>query len=116
LPIQVILTFGDAPVVPSDDDRDKRGSQDDVKRAGGYRELASGLTRRLHQVLGHVLAGHPSKNMAVDLGISRRKVENHRAAIMARTGATSLAALARIALGADVGDDCKPALSRHVCD
>ena len=76
--------------------------------------LRCGLTRRQHQVLDHVLAGHPSKNIAADLGISQRTVENHRAAIMARTGATSLPALARLAIGADVGGDCKPLRARAV--
>jgi two-component system CheB/CheR fusion protein len=47
-----------------------------------------------------VLAGHPSKNIASDLGISRRTVENHRAAIMQKTGAKSLPALARMAMSA----------------
>jgi len=45
-----------------------------------------------------VLAGHPSKNIAADLGISQRTVENHRAAIMNRTGAGSLPELARLAM------------------
>lgn len=65
-----------------------------------------GLTKRQYQVMDLVLAGHPSKNIAVDLGISQRTVENHRAAIMRRTGATSLPALARLAIGADVVGDC----------
>jgi hypothetical protein len=47
-----------------------------------------------------VLSGQPSKNIAADLGISQRTVENHRAAIMKRTGSTCLAALARTALAA----------------
>ncbi len=84
--------------------------------AAGYPGLGCGLTLRQHQVLGHVLAGHPSKNIAADLGISQRTVENHRAAIMARTGATSLPALARLAIGANVGGDCKPAHARLSCD
>ena len=45
-----------------------------------------------------VLAGHPSKNIAADLGISQRTVENHRASIMKRTGSKSLPGLARLAL------------------
>jgi two-component system CheB/CheR fusion protein len=57
-----------------------------------------GLTKRQHQVMNLVLAGHPSKNIAADLGISQRTVENHRASIMKKTGAKSLPALARIAL------------------
>ena len=48
-----------------------------------------------------VLAGAPSKNIAADLGISQRTVENHRATIMRKTGARSLPELARLALAAD---------------
>jgi two-component system CheB/CheR fusion protein len=47
-----------------------------------------------------VLAGHPSKNIAADLGISQRTVENHRASIMKKTGSKSVPALARLALAA----------------
>ena len=42
----------------------------------------AGLTRRQHQIMEMVLAGQPSKNIAADLGISQRTVENHRASIM----------------------------------
>lgn len=60
----------------------------------------SGLTVRQRQIMDMVLDGQPSKNIAADLNISQRTVENHRAAIMKRTGAKSLPALARLALAA----------------
>ncbi len=62
----------------------------------------SGLTDRQHQIMKLVLAGFPSKNIAVDLGVSQRTVENHRASTMKRTGAKSLPELARLAIAADV--------------
>jgi two-component system CheB/CheR fusion protein len=58
------------------------------------------LTPRQRQIMDMVLAGHPSKNIAADLGISQRTVENHRASIMAKTDTKSLPALARMALAA----------------
>jgi two-component system, chemotaxis family, CheB/CheR fusion protein len=66
-----------------------------------WREQASmriaGLTARQREIMDLVLAGHPNKNIAADLGISQRTVENHRAAIMQKTGSKSLPALARLA-------------------
>jgi two-component system CheB/CheR fusion protein len=61
-------------------------------------QLAS-LTARQRQIMDLVLAGYPSKNIAADLGISQRTVENHRASIMEKTGTKSIAALARLAIG-----------------
>ena len=58
----------------------------------------AGLTPRQRAVMERVLAGQPNKNIASDLNISQRTVENHRAAIMKRTGSKSLPALARLAL------------------
>jgi two-component system CheB/CheR fusion protein len=61
----------------------------------------SSLTPRQHEIMNMVLAGIANKNIAADLGISQRTVESHRAAIMKKTGAKSLPALARLALVAD---------------
>ncbi len=69
-----------------------------VDPAAGHRLAA--LTPRQRCVLGMVLAGHRSKTIAADLGLSQRTVENHRAAIMKKTGARSVPELVRIALGA----------------
>ena len=62
-----------------------------------------GLTARQHEIMDLVLAGHPSKNIAADLGISQRTVETHRASIMKKTASASLPALARLALAAQSG-------------
>jgi len=54
------------------------------------------LTARQRQILDLVIAGQPNKNIAADLGISQRTVENHRAIIMRKSGVKSLPALARM--------------------
>jgi two-component system CheB/CheR fusion protein len=76
----------------------------DAHKLLAWRALAAnrvaGLTPRQRTIMDMVLAGHPSKNIAMDLGISQRTVENHRAAIMKKTGSKSLPALARLAMAA----------------
>jgi two-component system CheB/CheR fusion protein len=76
----------------------------DAGKATAWHETAAGhvaeLTPRQRQIMDMVLAGHPSKNIAADLGVSQRTVENHRASIMKKTGSKSLPALARLALAA----------------
>ena len=69
------------------------------------RPRIAGLTPKQMQVLTRMLAGQPNRTIAADLGISRRTVENHRAAIMQRSGATSLPALARMAVGLSADGD-----------
>jgi len=74
------------------------------RRLDAWRDAAAAriahLTPREYEVMELVLAGVPSKNIAADLRISQRTVENHRAAIMRRTGTNCLASLARLALAA----------------
>lgn len=65
--------------------------------------LAS-LTPREQQVLEQIIAGHANKNIAANLGISQRTVENHRAAVMTKTGSKSIPALARLVFAASVQD------------
>lgn len=76
----------------------------DAGKLSAWRDAAAAriatLTVRQRQIMDLVLAGHPSKNIAADLGISQRTIENHRAAIMKKTGSHSLPALIRLALAA----------------
>ena len=75
------------------------------RRLAAWHEAAigrvAGLTRRQHEIMVMIVAGTPNKNIAADLGISQRTVENHRAGIMKRTGSKCLASLARLALAAE---------------
>ncbi len=61
---------------------------------------AASLTARQRQILELVLAGQPSRNIAADLGVSRRTVENHRAIIMKKMGAASIPQLIRVGIAA----------------
>ncbi len=81
-----------------------RDSNKFVERRESAATHLEGLTPRQIQVMEMVLAGQPSKNIAADLGISQRTVENHRMRIMKRTGSRSLPALARLALIASGGE------------
>jgi DNA-binding CsgD family transcriptional regulator len=83
----------DAPTIELALPADMPDAEDSARRLDG-------LSERQREILDLVLAGHPSKNIAVDLAISRRTVEGHRAAIMKRLGVKCLPALARMAMAA----------------
>jgi len=55
------------------------------------------LTERERQVLSHVVAGDTNKAIARSLNISTKTVEAHRAKVMRKMGASSLAELVRLA-------------------
>jgi FixJ family two-component response regulator len=61
--------------------------------------LLSKLTSREAQVLERIVAGRLNKQIADDLGISIKTVEAHRANIMEKLGANTVADLLKIALG-----------------
>jgi two-component system response regulator FixJ len=60
------------------------------------------LSARERQVLDGLLAGHPNKTIAYDLGISPRTIEIYRANVMTKMEAASLSELVRMALVAGV--------------
>ncbi len=59
------------------------------------------LTSREEEVLGLVTQGKANKVVAADLGISQRTVEVHRAHLMEKMGASSLAQLVRMRMTID---------------
>ena len=78
-------------------ERNVDSAKHSARRAAAAKCIAE-LTPREHAVMDMVLAGNPSKNIAADLRISQRTVENHRASIMRKTGSKSIPALIRMAL------------------
>ena len=67
------------------------------------------LTPREREVLQHLVAGHPNKTIAYDLGTSPRTVEVQRARVMEKMGARSLAELVRMVLALERGGGKSPA-------
>lgn len=60
------------------------------------------LTPRETEILDHVIEGSTNKTIAATLGISIKTVEAHRASVMLKTGANSLAELIKFVLAARV--------------
>ena len=61
------------------------------------------LTPRERAVLAALVAGQSNKEIAREMGISHRTVEVHRASLMGRLGAKSLAEAVRMGLAAGLG-------------
>ena len=123
LPIVVITGHGDVPMAV---DSMKKGAMDFIQKPFNEDELVtlvermleharstfaqhqqsasrdallSKLTGRESQVLERIVAGRLNKQIADDLGISIKTVEAHRANIMEKLNANTVADLLKIALG-----------------
>ena len=127
LPIVFITGHGDVPMAV---DTMKKGAMDFIQKPfkedqlvglvermlehakGSFAEhqlavsrdaLLSKLTLRESQVLERIVAGRLNKQIADDLGISIKTVEAHRANIMEKLNANTVADLLKIALGQNAG-------------
>lgn len=126
LPVIVITGHGDVPLAveamkygaadffekPFDDDilidavrlalTDQAEQREDQALRLAIEERLAKLSVRERQVLDGLVAGHPNKIIAFDLGISPRTIEIYRANVMTKMEAASLSELVRMALTAGV--------------
>ena len=79
-----------------------RSNRSALTERNTIRERLESLTPREREVLTMVTSGKANKVMASDLGVSQRTVEIHRARVMEKMGATSLAQLVRMVMDLDV--------------
>lgn len=85
-------------------DRIRRALQQDtenrqsVQRHAELRKRTSSLTPREREVMAMVVDGRANKVIAIDLGLSERTVEIHRANVMEKMGASSVAHLVKMHL------------------
>jgi len=85
-----------------DTDAERRSSRQSVEK---LLDKVGRLTKREREVFDLVASGKPNKIVAYELGVSQRTVEIHRARVMEKIEANSLADLVRIHLTISNLDD-----------
>ena len=75
-----------------------RSEHDRIMARRGFEERLSTLTAREKDVMELVVQGLPNKSIATNLNVSHRTVEIHRARVMEKMGARSVAELVRMDL------------------
>jgi two-component system response regulator FixJ len=81
-----------------------RGNRAELGARSRIREQHETLTPREREVLALVTSGKANKVMAADLGLSQRTIEIHRARVMEKMGASSLAQLVRMVMDLEDND------------
>jgi two-component system response regulator FixJ len=122
IPVIVITGHGDIPLAveamkwgasdflekPFDDElllaavrsamADQAADQEVMAQRSAIEQRLAKLSARERQVLDGLIAGHPNKTIAYDLGISPRTIEIYRANVMTKMEAQSLSELVRMAI------------------
>jgi FixJ family two-component response regulator len=97
VPAQVLIAAIRAAIEQDEEARQTRGDTEAI------RERLASLTPREREVLEALAAGKLNKQIAVDLGVVEQTVKFHRARIMERMHAKTVAHLMHIAARAGVG-------------
>lgn len=78
-----------------------RRAKEEFEEQRALKSLMAELTQRENEVLALIVKGQSNKQVAAELNISPRTVEIHRARVMEKTGADSVASLVRMVASLD---------------